>query len=680
MLCKYYLQIGSATVTIGSEGCMDVSRMLSNIGDISLSYTRSDLSGVVRKFGSEFRLIGPAMEALVSYFIQNGTSSVAAMAVCPINDNWVYEKVWECTLDFSTFQYTLHDCSISAIDNSLASVIKAHASTKYQYLVEDIKDPYPLYYDHLTMKSFAKYIFGGEMDEYGGTSVITFTRTGEVLSWPLFIENSETANRKMMVFSDGGQVSGSFFSSGSEIFENLTDKPITVNVTLSISGSCENLPRDNSDPRETVSTMQIRVGTPGSSERISPVFTAYTLQLGASFADAQEFQMYVGPREKVGVYTMGWTKDDTPVTVNVHAESFIQFDILTRNAADTCDIVRPQRLLQALVQSMTGRDDVTCTIDNPPTVLDQTHIVAAESARGVENAYLHTSYKDFCAMMSSVFGYVPVIGTDSVRFVKRDTLFVNSLRKQLSGKHADLSVSVDASMIYSKVVVGYENQEYDSVNGRDEWRFSTEYNTGVTMTDNELEMISPYRADAYGLEFLFMRRGEDTTDSGSDEDVFIVHAMYNGRFAQYRLNRHSTDSSVIDLAPSVSGVLDPATMFNVVYSPRYMVAANNKYLASFTRRLVFASSGGNHDVVVGGMSVGDDIVIVVELGTSMFMPAHLNIKTSDIEIPEAWDGYVAVEAGVYRYEGYLDDVTFGFGKDKPASYDLVLKQITPTEV
>ena len=672
MLCKYYLQIGSATVTVGSEGCMDVSQMLSNIADISLSFTRSDLSGVVRKFGGEFRLIGTAMEALVSHFVQNGTSSVAAMAVYPINDNWTYEKAWECQLDFGTFQYTLHDCSISAIDNSLAAVIKANASTKYQYLVEDIKDPYPLYYDHLTMKSFAKYIFGGELDEYGGTSVITFERTGEVLSWPLFIENSETANRKMMVFSDGGQVSGSFFSSGSEIFENLSDQPITINVSLAISGSCENLPSG------VESTLQIKLGQAGDYSYVN--FTVYTLTLGSSFADAQEFQIYVPPKMRLGVYTYGWEKDDTPVTVNMHTESFIQFDILTRNAAETCDIVRPLNMLQALVRSMTGRDDVTCTIDNPSQVLDQTHIVAAESARGVENAYLHTSYKDFCSMMSSVFGYVPVIGEDYVKFVERKTLFVNSMRKQIAGKNADLSVSVDTSMIYSRVIVGFEDQDYDSVNGRDEWRFSTEYDTGVTMTDNTLEVVSKYRADAYGLEFLFLKRGEDTTDNGADEDVFIVHAMYNGRFAQYMLNRASSDPMVVDRAPSVTGVLDPDTMFNTVYRPWFMVANNAPYLASFTRRLSFASSKGNHDVVIEGIGVGDDLFVVTEVDGHLFMPAHLNVKTSDIDIPEKWDGYVAVEAGGYRYEGYLDDVTFGFGKDKPASYDLILKKIIPTEL
>ncbi len=675
MLCKYYLQIGSATVTVGSEGCMDVSQMLSNIADISLSFTRSDLSGVVRKFGGEFRLIGTAMEALVSHFVQNGTSSVAAMAVYPINDNWTYEKAWECQLDFGTFQYTLHDCSISAIDNSLAAAIKAHASTKYQYLVDDIKDPYPLYYDHLTMKSFAEYLFGGEMEENGGTSIINFKRTGENLSWPMYVKESETANRRMMLFCDSGQLSGSYFSEGTEIFENLSDQPIVISAEIAISGSCENVPSG--------SQLMIRTGRTGDFAETGVIeisWVWYTLDLTPSLADAQTFYIEVKPREKVGLYSIFGEKDDTPATVYVNAESFLRFNILTRNAAETCDIVRPLNMLQALVRSMTGRDDVTCTIDNPSQVLDQTHIVAAESARGVENAYLHTSYKDFCSMMSSVFGYVPVIGEDYVKFVERKTLFVNSMRKQIAGKNADLSVSVDTSMIYSRVIVGFEDQDYDSVNGRDEWRFSTEYDTGVTMTDNTLEVVSKYRADAYGLEFLFLKRGEDTTDNGADEDVFIVHAMYNGRFAQYMLNRASSDPMVIDRAPSVTGVLDPDTMFNTVYRPWFMVANNAPYLASFTRRLSFASSKGNHDVVIEGIGVGDDLFVVTEVDGHLFMPAHLNVKTSDIDIPEKWDGYVAVEAGGYRYEGYLDDVTFGFGKDKPASYDLILKKIIPTEL
>lgn len=670
MLCKYYLQIGSATVTVGSEGCMDVSKMLSNIADISLSFTRSDLSGVIRKFGGEFVFIGEAMRALVSHFVANGTSSVASMAVYPINNNWEYEKVWECPLDFGSFKYTFHDCSICAIDNSIAAAIKANASTKYQYSVADIKETHPLYYDHLTMKSFADYLFGGELDENGNTTVITFDRTGEVLSWPLYAKNHEVANRRMMAFYDSVQTSGSYFSVGTEIFENLSDTAITLNVTLDISGTCQNAPAG--------SELHMKIGTPGEYSFVT--LTAYTLPLASSFSDSQTFQVYVPAKCSVGLYSFFGERSDTPVTVSLAAGSFIRIDILTRNEAEDCDIIRPQKVLEELVKSMTGRNDITCTIDNPLQSLEQTFIVAAESARGMADACLYTSYKDFCSMMSAVFGYVPVIGDNYVKFVERGTLFINLARKRISGKNAELSVSVDPGMIYSKVVVGYEDQEYESVNGRDEWRFSTEYGTGVTMTDNVLEIVSKYRADAYGLEFLFLQRGEDTTDNGSDDDVFIVHALHYGSQSRYLLNRASAEPGVISRAPAVTGVLDPASMFNTVYSHRYMVANNASYIASFTRLLRFASSIGNHDVAVEDLGVCEDLVVVTELGGNLFMPAHLNVKTSDIDIPEDWDGYVSFEAGGYRYEGYLDDVTFGFGKEKPASYDLILKNITPTEV
>ena len=67
------------------------------------------------------------------------------------------------------------------------------------------------------------------------------------------------------------------------------------------------------------------------------------------------------------------------------------------------------------------------------------------------------------------------------------------------------------------------------MNGRDEFRFTTEYTTGIDITDNVLELISPYRADVYGIEFLSQKRGQDTTDSESDNDVFFVCASTTWR-------------------------------------------------------------------------------------------------------------------------------------------------------
>ena len=65
MLCKYYLQLGSRTLDVGSAECIDVSSMIKNLDSIKVSYARTDLGGVVRKCGSEIEFTGKAYEAIV---------------------------------------------------------------------------------------------------------------------------------------------------------------------------------------------------------------------------------------------------------------------------------------------------------------------------------------------------------------------------------------------------------------------------------------------------------------------------------------------------------------------------------------------------------------------------------------------------------------------------------------
>lgn len=129
-------------------------------------------------------------------------------------------------------------------------------------------------------------------------------------------------------------------------------------------------------------------------------------------------------------------------------------------------------------------------------------IAPAESIRGIPNAKIYTSYTKFANWMSSVFGFVPVIGDNKVTFVHRDALFQDKQVKDLKDDTVDLNYNVSSSMIYSRLKVGYDKQDYDSVNGRDEFHFTNEYTTGITLTENAKELISPYRADAYGIEFL----------------------------------------------------------------------------------------------------------------------------------------------------------------------------------
>lgn len=119
------------------------------------------------------------------------------------------------------------------------------------------------------------------------------------------------------------------------------------------------------------------------------------------------------------------------------------------------------------------------------------------------------------------------------------------------------------------------------------------------MTDNSLEMISPYRADAYGIEFLADKIGEDTTDNESDTDLFMVGVKSDSSGLKYILNRDYL----------MGGVLSPDTMFNAMFSPSSMVLANEAYIGSSVEMLTFASSDGNSDVGIDGMGESRDIIL-----------------------------------------------------------------------
>ena len=59
-----------------------------------------------------------------------------------------------------------------------------------------------------------------------------------------------------------------------------------------------------------------------------------------------------------------------------------------------------------------------------------------------------------------------------------------------------LDLSINESLIYSGVDVGYDKKDYDEINGRDEFHFTNSFSTGLSINDNVLKLISPIGAIA----------------------------------------------------------------------------------------------------------------------------------------------------------------------------------------
>lgn len=634
------------------ENRYDVTNDLKNWDDFDLSQKRSNYDGVVRTFSTKFEFVKKAYNLLKSEFYSQYLNAAATVIFSLRNNSWEYDEIFRCALDFSTYSEDGSAVSINAIDNTLAAIIKAKKSIQYEYPVADLETS-TLKYDGLNMKSMYKFTMGDYVRMYPGsyaTNMYIYSYSNEIIKPYL---EPDTGEIYVVAIVEGVPESG---------LNVIFDVDISL-VDPGISGwRCADYFHITMHGLGHDYTQRVNKG---GVQRVRFEFTITQ----SNFDSSSDKKLYLNLKD------FDWG-DGNRVLADIYINKINDFTISykDRRSPVNIDVISPNTILSKLLDSMTENtiehsSGIDYTFPSSGGIafnrlLERTYIMAAESARGLPKAKIYTSYKKFCEWMEAEFGYVPVINENTVTFKHRDKLFSSTVVKDLGTEINDYELTVNDSLIYSSVKVGYDKQDYDSINGRDEFRFTNEFSTGLKLTDNTLSLISPYRADAYGIEFLVQKRGEDTTDNDSDNDVFFVDCVKDTSTGILDLNRPYSESQL-------SGLLSPDTMFNLNYSPRFMLEANKKYIGACTNMLKFASSDGNSDVSIDGVRETDDFSIPERL----FTVSEVEVETSDIISPDDLLGLVSLNNKGEIITGYIKQLKLNIAKDKSASYSLIVKDI-----
>ena len=640
---------------------------LKNWDDFELAYKRSNYDGVIRSFSTKFEFVNRSYELLKEEFAKNYLSSKAGIAFYKRNNSWNWDKIFHCTLDFGTYSEDGMVVSINAVDDNLAAIIKAKRNILYEYPVADLYTR-SLNYDGLKLQYEAKYVLGGSTYESDGVQYVNITKVfGGTYAYtiPIYkLSNSELPSLDSPIIFSDAQFTESSLEEGIPFAEALADVHIDFNFTTDYYVHIY---------EGIVKNIKLRIFKKDSGGAIEDVWSHYSDGFYKYINEIIPIDLIKGQKAYFMMeLTFGAPISEGSFTKNVVDVVFPNFSLgisfMSRINTVNIDVISPITVLGKLLDSMTDSTETYSGLidDYDPRMsmdrLSTSYIMAAESARGLPNAKLYTSYKKFCDWMEAEFGYVPVINENTVTFMHRDKLFTSTVVKDLGTEINDYEFSVNDSLIYSSVKVGYDKEDYDSVNGRDEFRFTNEFSTGLNLRENTLSLISPYRADAYGIEFLVQKRGEDTTDNDSDNDVFFVSCDQDG--VNLKLYRAYTPSQL-------SGLLSPETMFNFQYSPRFMLNANKKYIGSCTGMLKFTSSDGNSDVAINGVKETDDF----PTSGRLFTVSEVEVKTSDMSTPNDLTGLVSFSNKGEMITGYIKKMSLNVAKEKAATYTLIVKEV-----
>lgn len=696
MLTKIKLIINNITHDL-SNCCVK------NWEDISCSFKRSGMSGIVRSFTSQFEFVDEAYDLLLNLFNEQGFKAKATFELYTINDRWEYNRAFVCDLDFSTINWNDTVLKINAIDNSIAAKIKANQSTKYEFVVgEDIPTTYPYYFDRLEVKESATYaITDGESSEGGflngeynpnNNYRIYVGQTGKEIGVGGYMITKEDQE-----YGDGYMISAikhntitvdykididrrvgcaslwlmdgeteikelsknynpafcvQFTYNGIKVFNSIeqVESIIKNDEVLNHSWAVDtDLWRKRFVNVENIA-WEVRIDANGNNEWSNTEILVDEYVKGSA---SGTFSMDVYYGSKV------WLKFNSNVKSKYCIlSSEIKFTWNARGYSTRIDAISPISVVKAIVAKMCACGVIISDYDKR---LNNTLLLAAESIRDISNARIYSSFNDFCGWMETVFGYTYIIDEDSglLQFVHRNEIFSNDAPIKEIDNAIELEYSVDNGTLYSNVVVGYDKQDYESVNGRDEFNFNNCYTTGYTVTEKKIELKSKYRADSYGIEFLVQKRSVNTTDSESDDDIFFVL----GSFQQdsYKTVR----DCIIDNTNS-------NTLINGEFCPMNCIYANAEYIGMMANslQLTFTSSEGNSNVVINGNAISGSIYLE---DLEMLSSGILKFQTDDVNIPTNLNSIIKVNTHKFIYTGYIKDIEVKYSRQTSVEYTLIVK-------
>lgn len=145
-------------------------------------------------------------------------------------------------------------------------------------------------------------------------------------------------------------------------------------------------------------------------------------------------------------------------------------------------------------------------------------------------------------------------------------------------KIANFRVSIALEYYFNWLKIGYKPQQYDEKAGKYEYNNTSQFQAPIRTLAKTLEIISPYRADSYGVEYTRYNTqgGKSTTFNNSDNSVFILDTDFSGSTPDFY---NAYFISAIPLASSNTNT-DQKLIPNKYYNPVYLDQLDGEYFTS----------------------------------------------------------------------------------------------------
>lgn len=637
----------------------DVSNSIDNWKELELILKRDGTSGIIHQVSFPFEFVLEAYDIVKDIFETYKYRAVADMYVYIRKDNWVYEDEHYgdpliLNLDFISYEKSDTKIEVDTKKTSLYDALKARRKIMYDIPVSGIKETKPWNFNRIELENtiiFRCTSNGKEQIDLSGGTI-------HERSVGVTTEETEIAV-KDIIYTKTVPFNGYFNPDAHDTDEDLNFMKLAefadgrwLEFDINITGS--------------ISVSNVTKLTINLIENLNEPYwyrASYEVDLSTGIIDWHQ-------KVKFQLNHPGWpcylmmhyeTLDSLSGEAIVDIDGTMQLSYNGKYKPVNVDMISPKVLLQSLVNKITGTEGVYPALIEGfnEDVNNLIMMAAAESIRGIEGtdtsegAMVHTSFHNFLTWMNT-FGYEQNIEDNALIFRKREKSFRNDLVALELGENecADLKELVNTEYLFTGVKIGYEKKEYENSNGRYEFNGEHNYSTDLTVIENVLQLISPYRADCYGIEFLAQEREKTTTDNKSDKDIFLVNVK-NGISYYETVENIFSGNCPKDIETGTS----KDTIFNGNLNPFYLLKLNESLIGISVENLQFTSSDSNAEVIINNQRIDSDYDIPE--GKGLFEPVIYDIASRNIHNLPLGDDRNGIIRFAYKgevYGGFIDEI------------------------
>ena len=626
-----------ATMRLGYEE-LDVTDGVMNFDELQISMSRDGASAVFvsSELPTQFARKSLGYNLLVTEFANRGIRAKISLKVYQrspfAKPTYVYTPVLSAAVDFSSYKQYRNYVEVSCEDATLNQLILSNGSNDYDILVSEISTN-SFQWDDMAIPQFGKMELSEAPMNIGLVLEKTFSSpsitVGTTSRLPGTIEHDVKGQNWSASVTPGAQY---FFKAKETV-------SVTVLTDIRATGQAiidkQRFDQSGRTQQELLDALDLQIQlykgsiySPLASSRTEKVVEVsadglnYIAKFTTAFQSRNE-DIVLQQGDTIGLLlqssTLRAAAPEGPVTsvFTAQIEPGSSFTVVfpsdyVSGSGRRIAVINPQVLLQKFLDRMAdqpGRYKATINWRQDEATDYRIRLLAAESIAGYKTPYLHGNIKDFMNWMR-VMGYEYEITGNEIIYRPREQFYTaDQMINLTAAKLNDLTISPATNVLYATVKVGYEKQDYndDYLDGL-EANALFQYGTGIDALEGDMDLTSPYRADAIGIQLLYRdpETGETESDQrdNPDEDIFVVVLNKTGDDTVYT-------AVTLDVFDQLSGT--DLELPNALVSAPYMVRYNASVIGISTSRLTFASTTGNKDAKIEEVPINADITITEQL-------------------------------------------------------------------